>query len=73
MKIKAKISICGIVNMKPGEIKDINEATAQDMISAGYAESMEPEIATSQNDEVSEETASIDVPVKKRGRKSEDK
>lgn len=40
MKIKALVSFAGAVSMRLGEIKEIGDDTAADLISAGYAEKL---------------------------------
>lgn len=41
MKIKGLRSICGNVNLRKNEIKDIDEARAQKLVKLGYAEFVE--------------------------------
>lgn len=60
MKIRAKLSICGFVNMRPQEEKTVSDETAEKLIAAGYAEAVE------------EPEASAETP-KKRTKKNEGK
>lgn len=45
MKIKAKISFCGKVSLSMGEIKDVDDAAALDLIKAGLAEEVADEVS----------------------------
>ena len=46
MKIRAKLSICGLVNMRPQEEKTVSDETAEKLIAAGYAEAVEEPATT---------------------------
>ena len=82
MKIRAKLSICGLVNMRPQEEKTVSDETAEKLIAAGYAEAVEePEAPTVPPESDSEEPAapsesepeaSAETP-KKRTKKNEGK
>ena len=82
MKIRAKLSICGLVNMRPQEEKTVSDETAEKLIAAGYAEAVEePEAPTVPPESESEEPAapsesepeaSAETP-KKRTKKNEGK
>lgn len=46
MKIKAKISFCGVISMHQGETRDIGDVkTAKDLIAAGYVEEVKKKAA----------------------------
>lgn len=52
MKVKAKISFVGKLNMVAGEVKECSdEATLQDLLNAGYIEVIEEEKAEVVEDE----------------------
>ena len=63
MKIRAKLSICGLVNMRPQEEKTVSDETAEKLIAAGYAEAVEePEAPTVPPESDSEEPEAPTVP-----------
>lgn len=44
MKVKARVSFCGVVSMRMGEVKDISDKSIlTDLLKAGYIEKIEEE------------------------------
>lgn len=42
MKYKAKITFGGVVSMAEGEVKEVDERTAKELLKAGYIEEIKP-------------------------------